>query len=44
MWDITMHVVNMFHYHRLLKKLLCPMPGQDIAGWKIQAERQGQRR
>ena len=43
-WDAPLYAVNMFYYHWLMKNLLWPMIGQNIAGWEIQAERQGEKR
>ena len=31
MWHAPLYVVNMFNYHWLIKKLLWPMAGQNIA-------------
>ena len=40
MWD----AVNMFYYHWLIKKLLWPMAGQNIARQEIHAEIEEKRR
>ena len=31
MWDSPLYAVNMFYYHWIIKKLLQPMAGQNIA-------------
>ena len=38
MWDSPLYAINMFYYHCLIKKLLWPMVGQNIARQEIQAE------
>ena len=38
MWDSPLYAVNMFYYHWLIKKLIWPMTGQNIARWKIQTK------
>ena len=44
LWDAPLYAVNMFYYHWLIKKLLWPMAGQNIAKWEIQAEIRAERR
>ena len=29
MWNSSLYAMNMFYYHRLIKKLLWPMAGQN---------------
>lgn len=41
MWDSRLHVVNLFYYSWLIKKLYWPMAWQNITRWDIQAEREG---
>ena len=44
MWDFPLYVINIFYYHWLVKKLLWPMAGQNIARQEIHAEIEEERR
>ena len=44
MWDTPLYSVNTFYYYWLIKKLLWPTAGQNIARWEIQAEIEEERR
>ena len=38
MWDSSLYAINTFYDHCLVKKLFCPMVGQNRARREIQAE------
>ena len=38
MWDSPLYAMNMFYYHWLIKKMLWPMAGQNIARQESQTE------
>ena len=42
--DSPLYAVNMFCFYWLIKKLLWPMAGQNVARWEIQTEIQEERR
>ena len=39
MWDSPLYAVNMFYYHWLIKKLIVPVKGQNIARLESRRER-----
>ena len=44
MWNPPLYAVNMFYYHRLMKKLLWPLAEQSIARQEIKADIEEERR